>query len=55
MWGDKRVIALTLAVLHHGFSNFGKDAVPPGWQTVVNTAEKFEQHIDGTLPPGRPR
>lgn len=48
--GGKRVIALTLAVIHHGLSNFASATVPPGWMTVLDTADKFRDWLDGKTP-----
>jgi hypothetical protein len=47
----QRVVALTLAVVHHGFSNFAEGSVPAGWQTTLTTAERFRNYInEGTVP-----
>jgi hypothetical protein len=42
-----RVIALALAVVHHGLSNFAANTVPAGWSTVLDTAKKFRDYLNG--------
>jgi hypothetical protein len=46
-----RVIALALAVVHHGLSNFASDTVPAGWGTVIETARRFRDYINGNDNP----
>ena len=43
----RRIIALTLAVLHHGSSNLSVKAVPTGRENVVKTADLFDKYIEG--------
>jgi hypothetical protein len=46
----QRVVALALAVVHHGFSNFAEGSVPAGWQTTLTTADRFHHYItEGTV------
>jgi len=51
----KRMAALTLAVLHHASSNLAERAVPPGWQTVVDTADGFLDYINTGNKPQQTR
>ena len=52
-WVTKRAVALTLAVLHHGFSCFSSapNSVPSSAQTVTRTADTFKDYLDGKSPP----
>lgn len=50
----RRFVALTLAVIHHAASNFAADAVPPGWETVLKTADGFRNWLDGNPTPQPP-
>lgn len=49
-WKERRTIALFFAVVHHGFSNFAAGSVPPHWHKVIETAEKFREYLEGTMP-----
>jgi len=44
--GTNRGLSLVLAVLHHGLANFADKSIPAGTQTVIATAERFEDHLD---------
>lgn len=48
---DRRVIALALAVFHHGLSNFASNTVPAGWGTVIETANRFRDYMNGNDRP----
>jgi hypothetical protein len=45
-WSTTKAVALTLAVLHHGFSNLADRSVPAGYSTVIATADKFKEWLD---------
>lgn len=43
--GTAKGLALTLAVLHHGFSCLAEGSIPAKIGTVLLTAEAFEKQI----------
>lgn len=43
-WTDRR-LATVLSVILHGFSNLASNAIPPRTETVLETADKIEQHL----------
>lgn len=49
-WNDVRAVALAMAVMHHGMSNWAERSIPPRADTVIATATAFERHLKG-LPP----
>lgn len=49
-WNRPETVALALAVLHHGMSNWAERSIPPRAETVIDTAAKFKRHLDN-LPP----
>lgn len=40
-----RGLSLVLAVVHHGFSCLAQGAIPAKVDTVLHTAEMFEDHL----------
>lgn len=44
---DTKVAALALAVMHHGLSNLAERSIPPKAETVMDTADMFERHLNG--------
>lgn len=45
--GTTKGLALTLAVLHHGFSCFAEGSIPAKIGTVLQTASVFEDRLNG--------
>jgi hypothetical protein len=50
---DPRVVALALAVMHHGLSNLAERSIPPKPETVIATAMDFERHLKNERPVAR--
>lgn len=52
---DPRSLALALAVMHHGMSNLAERSIPPRAETVLDTADMFERHLNGEARQARVR
>lgn len=46
-WNRTETVALALAVIHHGMSNWAERSIPPRADTVLATATAFKRHLDG--------
>lgn len=44
---DPRALALAMAVMHHGLANLAERSVPSRAETVLDTAQIFEDHLNG--------
>lgn len=47
---ETRQLALILAVLSHGLSNFAEGSVPAGWRTILQTSEHYRSYLSGKMP-----
>lgn len=52
---DPKTLALALAVMHHGLSNLAERSIPPRAETVLDTADMFERHLNSEPRQARQR
>ena len=46
-WETEASVALFMAILYHGLSSLAATAVPARADTVLSTADKFLDYLDG--------
>lgn len=54
-WLERRAVALSLAVLHHGLSCLASNSIPAGNKTVMATADDFYHHLNSIPSPDSDR